>query len=426
MSRQILATVMAPLLGLFILSVGNSFLSSVTTLRLDAGGASPTMIGIVSSAYFVGLTIGAMFHDRLIVRIGHIRAYGSFASLGVVCILMQVLSNDWMVWLFARLIYGWTTVGVFLVIESWLLLASDQSVRGRFLALYMIAFYGAGALGQALLGTVGGLGDAAPFIVAAMLAALSVLPIVILPREMPTMERVEALKPLQLFQMSPSGVVGCFGSGIAIAAVYTLFPLYLQNIGLQVDEIGKMMAYVILGAMVLQYPVGRWSDKQDRRVVLITLAALCLALCAAVLWLPHNTTTLMITLFLLGGGIFAIYPVSVSFSADRASVDSLVPMIQGMLLVNSIGSAISPITISAAMSRFGAPGLFWSLALLNLLLMLFFIWRRGARPESTPVAPIAPATAMSPTGAEIRVTDEMVQGVLDHDRADEMSPAQQS
>lgn len=418
MSRQLLATVMAPLLGLFILSVGNSFLSSITTLRLDAAGASPAMIGIVSSAYFVGLTLGAMFHDRLIVRIGHIRAYASFASLGVVSILMQVLSTDWTLWILVRLIYGWTTVGVFLVIESWLLLAADQSVRGRFLALYMIAFYGAGALGQALLGSVSGLGDTAPFIAAAMLASLSVLPIVILPREMPMMDRVEALKPLQLFNMSPSGVLGCFGSGIAIAAVYTLFPLYLQNIGLPVDEVGKMMAYVILGAMVLQYPVGRWSDKQDRRVVLITLALVCLLLCAAILALPQNTTTLMITLFLLGGGIFAIYPVSVSFAADRASADSLVPMIQGMLLVNSIGSAISPITISAAMSEFGASGLFWSLAVLNILMVVFFMWRRGARPEATQVAPFAPATAMSPTGAEIRVTDEMIQGVLDHDNAE--------
>lgn len=419
MSRQLLATVLAPLLGLFILSVGNSFLSSITTLRLDAAGASPAMIGIVSSAYFVGLTLGAMFHDRLIVRIGHIRAYASFASLGVVSILMQVLSTDWTLWILVRLIYGWTTVGVFLVIESWLLLAADQSVRGRFLALYMIAFYGAGALGQALLGTVSGLGDTAPFIAAAMLASLSVLPIVILPREMPMMDRVEALKPLQLFNMSPTGVLGCFGSGIAIAAVYTLFPLYLQNIGLPVDEVGMMMAYVILGAMVLQYPVGRWSDKQDRRVVLITLALACLLLCGVILALPQNTTMLMITLFLLGGGIFAIYPVSVSFAADRASADSLVPMIQGMLLVNSIGSAISPITISAAMSEFGASGLFWSLAVLNILMVVFFMWRRGARPDATQVAPFAPATAMSPIGAEIRVTDEMIQGVLDHDNAEE-------
>ena len=415
MSMQLLAKVLAPLLGLFILSVGNGFLSSLTTLRLDASGASATMVGIVSSAYFIGLTIGALFHDRLIVRIGHIRAYSSFASLGVVSILMQALSADWTVWILARLVYGWTTVGIFLVIESWLLLAADQSVRGRLLALYMISFYGAGALSQVLLGSVAGLGETAPFITAAMLASLSVLPIVILPRITPTVERVEALKPSRLFQMSPSGVIGCFGSGVAIAAIYSLLPLYLQHAGLQVEEVGHMMASVILGAMVLQYPVGRWSDRQDRRIVLITLAFICLLLCAAILLLPHTSTTLMITMFLFGGGVFAIYPVSVSFAADRSSSESLVPIIQGLLLINSLGSAISPIAISPVMNHFGASGLFWSLAVLNVGLISFFFWRRGVRPESNHVAPFAATTAMTPVGAELRVTDEMIQGVHDNE-----------
>ncbi|WP_313614082.1 MFS transporter, partial [Agrobacterium sp.] len=256
-----------------------------------------------------------------------------------------------------------------------------------------------------VLGTIVGLGDLVPFIAAAMLAALSVLPIVILPRTMPTVDRVEALNPLHLYRVSPSGVIGCFGSGFAIAAIYTLLPLYLQRAGMNVDEVGRVMASVIVGAMLLQYPVGRWSDRQDRRIVLITLALVCLLLCGAILVLPYSVTTLTILLFLLGGGVFAIYPVSISFAADRASASALVPMIQGMLLINSLGSAMSPISVSATMNRIGASGFFWSLAALNLAMMLFFVWRRGAQPEATPLAPFAPSTAMSPVGAELRVTD---------------------
>jgi MFS family permease len=415
MSPQLLAMVVAPLLGLFILSVGNGFLSSYTTLQLDASGASATVVGIVSSAYFVGLTVGAIYHDRLIVKIGHIRAYSSFASVSAVTILLQSVFPDWTVWFLLRFVYGWATVGVFLVIESWLLLASDQKVRGRILALYMIAFYGAGAIGQGLLGSIVAWGSTAPFTTAAMLASLSVLPIVILPRVMPTVEPVEPLMPRQLFQMTPSGVIGCFGSGIAIAAIYTLLPLYLQHQGMTFDEVGLLMACVILGAMVLQYPVGRWSDRQDRRIVLITLSIACLLLCLAVPLLPVASPMLYVALFLLGGGVFAIYPVSVSFSADSASTASLVRMIQGLLLINSLGSALSPLMISPVMTALGAVGLFWSLALLNLLLMTFFVWRRGVRPGSVPASPFAAAAAMSPVGAELRVTEEMIAGSLENE-----------
>lgn len=66
--------------------------------------------------------------------------------------------------------------------------------------------------------------------------------------------------------MAPSGLVGCFGSGVAIAGIYALLPLYLQRIGTDVGEVGNMMARVILGAMLLQYPVGRWSDRKDRQM----------------------------------------------------------------------------------------------------------------------------------------------------------------
>ncbi len=418
MSAQVIAMILAPLLGLFIVSIGNGFLSSLTTLRLDTAGTSETVIGLVSSAYFIGLTLGAVFHDRLIARIGHIRAYSSFASLITVSVLLQGMYFDVWFWFALRLLYGWAAIGVFLVIESWLLLASDQKMRGRILALYMIALYGSGMLGQIALGTVDAWGEGAPYMAAAILASLSVLPIVILPKVTPVVERVEALKPLDLLRMTPSGVIGCFGSGIAIAAIYALLPLYLQRTGRDISEVGTMMASVILGAMVLQYPVGRWSDRQDRRIVLITIGIACVLLSAFVITLPQSSPFLIVVFFLLGGAIFAIYPVAVSFAADSTSADALVRMIQGLLLINSLGSAISPLIISPVMAVMGPVGLFWALSVLNILMVGFFIWRRGARPESTPAAPFAPATPYSPIGAELRVTDEMIQGAIDNDNTD--------
>ncbi|MDG9882469.1 MFS transporter [Pseudomonas sp. GD04058] len=414
MSPRLLAMALAPLLGLFIMALGNGFLSSLTTLRLDEAGESATLIGMVSSAYFIGLTLGAVFNDRLILRIGHIRAYSSFASLIAVTILLQGLFVDTWGWMLLRLINGWATVGVFLVIESWLLMAGDTKVRGRLLALYMIAFYGAGVLSQAGLGELANMGDMAPFMVAGMLASLSVLPIVILPRVSPILEHVEPLKPRQLLSVTPTGLFGCFGSGVTIAAIYTLLPLYLQRIGLDVGEVGRMMAWVILGAMLLQYPVGRWSDRKDRQDVLIALAALCVVLSVVIVLLPSNSVLLPAMLFLLGGGVFAVYPVSVSHAADRAPVEALVPMIQGMLLINSLGSALSPLAISPVMNSYGAAGLFWAFAAVNLAMVGFFVLRRGKRPVPANPAPFVPSATFSPTGAELRVTDDLRHAAQEH------------
>lgn len=421
MSRQLLAMVLAPLLGLFIVCIGNGFLSSLITLRLDAAGESATVIGVVSASYFFGLFLGAIFNDRLIISIGHIRAYSSFASLIAVTTIAQGLFFDPWSWFALRFIGGWATVGVFLVVESWLLLAGDQKMRGRLLALYMIALYSSGMLGQMLLGVVDGWGDTAPFMVAGLLASLSVLPMVIIPRVFPLAERVEPLSPYRLVRMTPTGVVGCFGSGIAIAAVYSLLPLYLQRVGMSVAEVGQMMASVILGAMLLQYPVGRWSDRQDRQVVLITLSLFCLLVSIAILLLPSSPSVLIVLMFLLGGGVFAVYPVAVSHAADRAPAGALVRMIQGLLVVNSLGSAVSPLLISPVMTKVGDIGLFWSLSALNIGLLAFFIWRRNERPAPIPVAPFAATSPTSPIGAELRVTEDLVQGALEHERTEDLS-----
>ncbi|PYB83328.1 MULTISPECIES: MFS transporter [Pseudomonas] len=428
MSVRLLAMALAPLLGLFIIALGNGVLSSLTTLRLGAAGESATMIGVVSSAYFIGLTLGAIFNDRLILRIGHIRAYSSFAALIGATILLQGLFYDTTWWFVLRLINGWAAVGVFLVIESWLLLAGDAKIRGRLLALYMIAFYGAGVIAQAALGEVTGWGETAPFMVAGMLATLSVLPIVILPRVSPLLDQVEPLKPRQLLGVAPTGLVGCFGSGVAIAGIYALLPLYLQRIGLDVGEIGDMMAWVILGAMLLQYPVGRWSDRKDRQDVLIALAALCTVLSLLFVLLPADTVLLPALLFLLGGGVFALYPVAVSSAADRAPADALVPMIQGLLLINSLGSAMAPLAISPMMTAYGEVGLFWAFAVINLAMVGFFLWRRGKRPAPEHPAPFAPTATFSPTGAELRVTEDLMHAAQEHPTLEAMDamPGQQA
>ena len=420
MSPRLLAMALAPLLGLFIIALGNGFLSSLTTLRLGAAGESATTIGVVSSAYFIGLTLGALFNDRLILRIGHIRAYSSFAALIGATILLQGLFYDTTWWSVLRLINGWATVGVFLVIESWLLLAGDAKIRGRLLALYMIAFYGAGVIAQAALGEITAMGDTAPFMLAGMLATLSVLPIVILPRVSPLLEHVEPLKPRQLLGIAPTGLVGCFGSGIIIAGIYALLPLYLQRIGLDVGEVGTMMAWVILGAMLLQYPVGRWSDRKDRQDVLITLAIICTVLSLLIVALPVDTVALPVLLFLLGGGVFALYPVSVSSAADRAPADALVPMIQGLLLINSLGSALAPLGISPMMTRYGEVGLFWAFAAINLVMVGFFMWRRGRRPAPAHPAAFTASATFSPTGAELRVTEDLMHAAQEHPTLDEM------
>ncbi|WP_256659293.1 hypothetical protein [Pseudomonas sp. F16(2018)] len=104
----------------------------------------------------------------------------------------------------------------------------------------------------------------------------------------------------------------------------------------------------------------------------------------------------------------------VSSAADRAPADALVPMIQGLLLINSLGSAMAPLAISPMMTAYGEVGLFWAFAVINLAMVGFFLWRRGKRPAPEHPAPFAPTATFSPTGAELRVTEDLMHAAQEH------------
>ena len=53
-------------------------------------------------------------------------------------------------------------------------------------------------------------------------------------------------------------------------------------------------------------------------------------------------------------------------------------------------------------------------ALVNLCMVTFFLWRRGKRPVPANPAPFAAAATFSPTGAELRVTEDLRQAVQEH------------
>ncbi|WP_106478778.1 MFS transporter [Phytohalomonas tamaricis] len=418
MARQLLALVFPPLLGLFILALGNGFLSTLVTLRLNAAGASVDTVGWVSSAYYIGLAVGALLNDRLLLRIGHIRSYSCFASIVAAAALGQALWLDAYWWFFLRLLGGWATVGVYLVIESWLLTSGDRAVRGRVLAFYMISLYAALALGQLLLGLFDLSADVTPYVLIGMLASLSVLPLAIIPRVSPLIEHAEPLSPLRLAKMTPTGVMGSFGSGLLVAALYSLLPLYLQQINYDIEGIGQLMAIVIVGGMALQYPIGRWSDRHDRQIVLILLGAVLVVLALLIPLAAYNFWTLAVTLFLYGGAAFSFYPVSISHSADRAPPGALVGMSQGLLLINAVGCTISAPILTSVMSLVGDAGLFYGFAAVSLVMGLFFAWRRSVKPAPQPVAPFSAHPVQSVVGAELEVTNEMVEGVEEHAQAD--------
>lgn len=89
--------------------------------------------GCAAGYFYLGLVFGARVGHKLILGIGHIRAYAASAAFVTVAVLVQILVDNLWVWLVLRFIAGAAMVTQFIGIESWLNEQTDNENGAQFL-----------------------------------------------------------------------------------------------------------------------------------------------------------------------------------------------------------------------------------------------------------------------------------------------------
>ncbi|KQX19692.1 MULTISPECIES: MFS transporter [unclassified Sphingomonas] len=367
------------LLSIFMLMAGSGFLATLISLRLERRGTGTIAIGIVATAYFAGLIIGALRAGSVIRRVGHIRAFAAFVALLSASTLAYALLAHPLFWTGLRLIDGICVAGVFVCLESWLNDRSAPDVRGSVLAAYMVALYSGQAIGQLLLGASGTL-PAIPFQLASMLVSLAIIPLCLTRSSAPAPIRASAFTIRSLLRASPLGATGAFATGAMLGAFYGLAAVHVRRLGLDLAETARFMMIVILGGVMLQWPLGRLSDRYDRRRVIIASFAAAALISLALALQGSSGGMLLILGALFGGLCFALYPLCVAHCNDRLLESERVAASGRLVLLYSIGAALGPVCAAGFMTFAGTGGLFQFIALCALLALAFGLWRQKASP----------------------------------------------
>lgn len=361
------------LAAIFVLMAGSGFLSTLIGLRLERAGNATIIIGLVATAYFAGLTVGALRAGRIVCRVGHIRAFGAFVALLSASTLTYGLIQHPALWAALRLVDGFCVAGVFICIESWLGDRAESETRGSILAAYMIALYSGQALGQMLLST-GEIGPAIPFQLASILITLAILPVCLTHAMAPAVGEGGSLSFARLFDASPLGAAGALVTGLILGAFYGLAAIFARRLGLALDATATFMATVILGGVALQWPLGQLSDRYDRRRVIVASFA-ATALVGLLLATEPHGAALFAAGAAFGGLSFALYPLCVAHVNDRLDSTERVSASGQLVLLYSGGAALGPLLAAVAMSRTGAGGLFLFVAVCAALMLAFSLWR---------------------------------------------------
>lgn len=259
--------VWALLFGIALLMLGNGLQGSLLGLRASLEGFGTSVTGLVISAFYVGLLIGAALTPRLVLRVGHIRVFAALASVASAFILLHAVFLSAPVWFVIRLVTGFCFSGLYVVAESWLNQASTNETRGKLLSVYMIISYASMGFGQLLL-NLSDPGGFPLFILISVLVSLALVPISLTRTPAPQLETPEPISLKKLYKLSPMGFFGSLGSGLAQGAFFGMGAVYGGLSGLSIAQISLLLSLPLLGLVISQFPIGALSDRLDRRMVL--------------------------------------------------------------------------------------------------------------------------------------------------------------
>ena len=378
--RQTFRLFLSLFVSCFILLLGNGLINVLFAVRMDLDGFNTDTIGLVLSLYYVGMLLGALYSKTLIARAGHIRMFAGCVALAAVSILICSLFSDTVLWGAMRLLIGFCNACAFTAMESWLSDGSTKENRGKVLAVYNAVVL-AGLFGGQFLMNVASPGDATLFVVAGILLCIAIVPMVLSNNSGPLIESVESMSLLKLYHVSPLGVVSCVASGLIYSALFNLLPVFAGNYDIVDFQLSLYVGAAILGAFLLQFPVGYLSDNYDRRSVLLVLLSISATVSCVIVALASAQffSVLFVATAVSAGIVACIYPLSIAEVFDRLRQSEMVSAMSSMILAFSAGGILGPYSASIVMEYFGSDALFYYLAIIQLLLAAFVLYRMAAR-----------------------------------------------
>lgn len=372
MVKQAVRPIWTLLLGILLIQVAGALQGSLLGVRASLEGFNTIATGLVMAGYYAGFLLGSWLVPRWIKNVGHIRVFAAVASLASVTILTQsVIVNPWF-WTLMRIGTGLCYAGLYIVTESWLNDKATNESRGQIFSVYMIVTWGGLASGQLLLNVSSPSGYDL-FILTSVLISVALVPLLLIRTPSPTIEVPEKLNIGNLIRTAPLGALSVWLAGVTGGCIIGMAAVYAQLAGMSTSETAFFVGLGFVGGLLLQWPIGRLSDRQDRRITILMLAFLGFI---TAIFVPlgqrlDSPLLMMIGMFMAGGFSFPMYSLAASHINDQLRPEQILSASSGMILLNGVGGVIGPIAASFFMSTLSINALFYFIGAVNMVVMVF-------------------------------------------------------
>jgi len=405
--------------GYFVLMIAHGFQGNLLGVRSVIEEFNFIATGAMMSGYFIGYFAGANTIPKLVGKVGHIRVFAAFASMASLSILIHAVFVNPAVWTLARFITGFSLVGIFIVMESWLNDRANNRTRGQLLSIYMFITLIGLSLGTLLL-NFSSPEKYEPFILISLLLSSALIPILLTKRKAPKFKKLGYIDVKGLYKTSPLGTISMFCTGLIHSALFSLGAVYAASMNFNLFEISLLLFLITTSGGIFQWPIGYYSDKTDRRIIIIfcSFAASLFAFLTIVasgtslenMYLATSVGTDKIMFFiyasLYAGMAVPMFTLNLAYVNDYMPKEKFVAAGGGMQIIFGMGAMSGPFICSLLMNKFGSNGFFVHLLFFHLIVGAFGLYRITKRTyEDNPESTFTPLPRnITPLGIELDPT----------------------
>jgi len=330
-------------------------------LALESRGHSATEIGVNGAASALAVLLFSSAVPGVLDRFGTLRSmYGAIAIAALLLLLLPLFPGLY-AWFFIRLGIGAAVAVHWIISETWIVSVAPPEKRGRAISFYvtvLVAGFAVGPLLIALMGTEG----LAPYLTAAAMISLSAIPLLFVGSCVPSLPPRTPASYRKAFVTAPSVITAAMLAGFTDTAVLTLLPIYGLRIGLEPQTAIVLLSVMLVGSLLLQWPIGWLADHMDRRRLMTGCGVIFVV---APLVLPsviEQDLWRWPLLFLWGGASLGLYTLALTMLGDRFSPATLAGANAAMVAVYELGATLGPLAGGKGMDAFGPNGLMWVLS----------------------------------------------------------------
>ena len=405
--------------GYAIIITAHGFQGNLLQVRSVIEEFSFIATGIVMSGYYLGYFVGANIIPNLVSKVGHIRVFAAFASMASLSILMHAVFVNPIIWTMGRFLTGFSLIGIYIVAESWLNDRATNRNRGGVLSIYMFITFIGLAVGTLLL-NFNKPDQYEPFILTSLLFSIALVPILLIKRAAPKFKKTSYMNIKQLYKISPLGTFSMLCTGLIHSAIFGVGAVYAATLNFTIFEISLFLFLITIAGALFQFPIGYFSDKSDRRIIIIACTFVSAAFCVFSIMssgtslenmylassVGMNKIVFLIFVTIYAGFALPMFTLTLAYVNDFIDKEKFVAAGAGLQIIFGIGAMGGPFLASIFMNYYGSNGFFIYLAIFHLLIGLFGMYRITKREyEDNPESTFTPLPRnITPLGIELDPT----------------------